>query len=58
MTASADRQRPDPRTLHNLADRIERLVPSHRDPLRFFEERSEIAHELRSLAMTDRRRPI
>jgi len=37
-------------TLHNIADRIERLAPSHRDPFRFHEEKSELVAELRRLA--------
>ncbi|MDG4670890.1 hypothetical protein P9A16_07130 [Shinella sp. 838] len=36
--------------LHALADRLERLAPSHRDPHRYFEEKSEIVAELRRLA--------
>lgn len=38
--------------LQDLARRVERLAPSHRDPHRFFEDRSEIAAELRWLART------
>lgn len=33
-----------------LATRIRRLCPDHRDPHRFHEEKSEIEHELRRLA--------
>lgn len=36
--------------LHALADRLARLAPSHRDPFRFHEEKSELVHELRRLA--------
>lgn len=36
--------------LHNIADRLERLAPSHRDPFRFHEEKSELVAELRRLA--------
>jgi hypothetical protein len=36
--------------LVQLADRVARLVPSHRAPEAFFVERSEIEHELRRLA--------
>lgn len=36
--------------LEDLAHRIRRLVPDHRDPHRFHEEKSEIAHELAQLA--------
>lgn len=46
MTLSAD--------LHALADRLARLAPSHRDPFRFHEEKSEIVHELRRLASSER----
>lgn len=37
--------------LHNIADRLERLAPSHRDPHRYFEEKNELVAELRRLAM-------
>lgn len=33
-----------------LADRVRRLRPDHRDPERFHVEKSEIEHELRRLA--------
>lgn len=33
-----------------LADRLRRLCPDHRDPERFHIEKSEIEHELRRLA--------
>ena len=36
--------------LGNLAERVERLTPSPRRPEGFFEDRSEIAHELREAA--------
>lgn len=42
MTLSSD--------LHALADRLARLAPSHRDPFRFHEDKSELVHELRKLA--------
>jgi hypothetical protein len=44
MTASAS---PD---LYDLAQRVGRLRPSWEHPERFFEDRSELAHELRRLA--------
>ncbi|MDI5926453.1 hypothetical protein QBK93_17390 [Rhizobium leguminosarum] len=44
-------------TLHDIADRLERLAPSHRDPHRFHEEKSELAAELRRLAANDNLRP-
>lgn len=37
-------------TLHDIADRLERLAPCHRDPFRFHEEKSELVAELRRLA--------
>jgi hypothetical protein len=33
-----------------MAERVRRLSPSHRDPERFHEEKSELAAELRRLA--------
>lgn len=36
--------------LGDLADRLRRLRPDHRDPERFHVEKSEIEHELRRLA--------
>lgn len=36
--------------LRELADRVNRLTVSRRDPDRFFEERSEISAELRRIA--------
>jgi len=36
--------------LLSLSERVERLTVSRRDPERFYEEKSEIAHELRLLA--------
>ncbi|MEW9617442.1 hypothetical protein AB3G45_26900 [Shinella sp. S4-D37] len=37
--------------LMDLADRLARLAPSHRDPHRFHEEKSELVAELRRLAV-------
>lgn len=37
-------------TIGDLADRIRRLCPDHRDPERFHIEKSEIEHELRRIA--------
>jgi hypothetical protein len=34
----------------SLAERVRRLTPSHRDPERFYLDRSEIAAELRRIA--------
>ncbi|WP_155257448.1 hypothetical protein [Rhizobium leguminosarum] len=42
-------------TLHDIADRLERLAPSYRDPHRYFEEKSELVAELRRLAGTSGR---
>ena len=39
-------------TLEELANRVRRLVPSHRDPEAFHEAKSEIEAELRQLART------
>lgn len=36
--------------LERMAERVRRLSPSHRDPERFHEEKSELAAELRRLA--------
>ena len=39
--------------LLSLAPRLRRLAPSPRNPDAFHEEKSEIVHELRKLAMED-----
>lgn len=39
-----------PLTLDEIADRLQRLSPCHRDPHRFHEQKSELVHELRKLA--------
>lgn len=39
--------------LRDLASRVERNVPHHRDPEQFHIEKSEIASELRRLAKRD-----
>ena len=36
--------------ISELVHRIRKLCPDHRDPHRFHEEKSEIAHELTKLA--------
>ncbi len=36
--------------INAIANRLERLAPSHRDPFRFHEEKSELVHELRRIA--------
>ncbi|NTF80539.1 hypothetical protein [Rhizobium rhizogenes] len=36
--------------LEGISDRLARLAPSHRDPHRFHEEKSELVAELRRLA--------
>ncbi|MCJ7995890.1 hypothetical protein J5N58_08140 [Rhizobium cremeum] len=39
--------------LRDIADRLARLAPSHRDPHQFHEEKSELVAELRALAAND-----
>ena len=41
------------RNLLSLAHRLRRLAPSPRNPDAFHEEKSDIVHELRKLAMED-----
>jgi hypothetical protein len=41
---------PSADALERLAHRVRRLTPDRRDPHRFHEEKSEIEHELRTLA--------
>ena len=48
---------PDPSAILKLADQVDRLTISRRDPERFFEERSEIAAELRRVAHAQERLP-
>lgn len=36
--------------LNDIADRLAKLAPSHRDPQRYFEEKSELVNQLRRLA--------
>lgn len=51
MQRSEGEARPVKRAqIEELADRVRRLCPDHRDPHRFHEEKSEIAHDLRQLA--------
>lgn len=45
----------DDHHLNDIADRLVRLAPSHRDPHRFHEEKSELVGELRRLAANDNR---
>lgn len=42
--------------LAELAHRVRRLCPDHRDPHRFHEEKSEIAHALATLARNPNRK--
>ncbi|MET3854431.1 hypothetical protein [Rhizobium sp. OAE497] len=44
--------------LHEIADRLTRLAPSHRDPNRFHEDKSELVGQLRRLAQSNGKRPI
>jgi hypothetical protein len=39
--------------LIDIAERRARLAPSHRDPHRYHEEKSQLVHELRALAAND-----
>jgi hypothetical protein len=43
--------------LQDIADRLARLAPCHRDPERYHEEKSELVNELRQLAANDNRKP-
>jgi hypothetical protein len=50
-TATTGRiDRMTPHDIDQLAARVRRLCPSHRDPERFHQEKSAIADELRRLA--------
>lgn len=48
VRAVSDVSAPD--TLRLIADKVRRLSPSHRDPERFHEDKSEIERDLRRLA--------
>lgn len=39
--------------LYDIADRLARLAPCHRDPERYHEEKSELVAALRELAAND-----
>lgn len=43
--------------LIDIADRLARLSPCHRDPERYHEEKSELVNELRQLAANDNHKP-
>ncbi|MFN7089487.1 MAG: hypothetical protein ACK4P4_02915 [Allorhizobium sp.] len=43
--------------LIDIADRLARLAPCHRDPHRFHEQKSELVNELRALAANDNAKP-
>ena len=59
QTRPADFRQRASQHLEDLARRVDRLVPSHRDPERFHLEKSEVAAELRRLAYAaDRRSPV
>ncbi|WP_292292617.1 hypothetical protein [Mesorhizobium sp.] len=45
-----------PPSLDEIADRLIRLAPSHKDPHRYFEEKSELIAALRWHAANDNRR--
>lgn len=42
--------------LNDIADRLQRLAPSHRHPERYFEEKSQLVYELRRLAANNQKR--
>lgn len=48
---------PERDAILNLADRVRRLAPSHRDPEKFHAEKSDIEHTLRRLAIGQQLRP-
>jgi hypothetical protein len=48
---------PERDAIMNLADRVRRLAPSHRDPEKFHVEKDEIERALRRLAVGKRSRP-
>jgi hypothetical protein len=52
MTGSRNVDLPDrvAGRLQQLSRRVARLIPDRRNPERFFEERSEVAYELREIA--------
>lgn len=43
--------------LQDIADRLARLAPCHRDPHRFHEQKSELVAELRAIAANDNVKP-
>lgn len=43
--------------LQDIADRLARLAPCHRDPHKFHEDKSQLVHELRKLAANDNDKP-
>ena len=43
--------------LQDIADRLARLAPCHRDPHKFHEDKSQLVHELRKLAANDNGKP-
>ncbi len=45
-------------TLDEIADRLERLAPSARDPMRFHEEKSELLFAIREAALELRVLPL
>ncbi|MGO7758785.1 hypothetical protein [Rhizobium ruizarguesonis] len=51
MYPEKEKNEMNPAILHDIADRLERLAPSHRDPHRYFEEKSELVAEIRRLAL-------
>lgn len=47
---SRNSRNPASNGLLDIADRVDRLAPCSRNPFRFHETRSELAHELREIA--------
>ncbi|MFN3318024.1 MAG: hypothetical protein ACK43M_04725 [Allorhizobium sp.] len=41
----------------DIAERLARLAPCHRNPHRFHEQKSELVNELRELAANDNAKP-
>lgn len=43
--------------LIDIAERLARLAPCHRDPHKFHEDKSQLVHDLRRLAANDNSKP-
>lgn len=44
-------------TRDEIADKLQRLSPCHRDPHRFHEQKSELVHAIRKLAAANDNKP-